>query len=519
MKDPVCRLFVCLMLFSLLRTLEGQSAPQAVASSSSLGSEGGAVQLEQRLENISTALDTTRQQLEQSQQQIKELQEELAQVRKQLSATTSQSANTSTSGDSQTAKDSDLQDRVEALEAQVKLHDQTKVETSSKYPVRINGLILLNGFINRGAVDNLDLPSIAVRSSTDSSGSGGATMRQTILGIQAFGPRIAGARTSADISFDFYGGIPYSNFGTAAGVLRMRTAGIHLNWQRDLLEGGMEAPLISPLSPTSYATVGEPGLAWAGNLWTWAPQLRYAHQFVGAKEQHIQLEFGLWDPPQAGYNSTDVFRTPSAGERSSQPAYETRVSYGASDAEHALQVGLSGYYSRQKYPVMTSAASTSSYLESNDSWTFAADWRVPLAHRFEVSGEGYRGRSLGGLGGGVYKDVLYGTDPVTGAPEIRGVNAIGGWTQLKSKFGGLLEANASIGLDNGFAQDFHAIVLPPTASATQLRARNRMVVGNLIYRPKTYLILSPEYRRIWTWPISSTRNTADIFTLSVGYQF
>lgn len=500
-----------------MRTLPGQSTAQADGMSSS-GSGTGMVPLEQKLEVISAALNTTRQQLEQSQQQIQQLQEELALVRKQMSATSSQPENASAATDSQTTKDSDLQDRVVALEAQVKLHDQTKVETSSKYPVRVNGLILLNGFVNRGAVDNLDLPSVAVRTSTGNTGSGGATMRQTILGVQAFGPRIAGARTSADVSFDFYGGIPYNNYGTVSGIVRMRTAGIHFNWERDLLEGGMEAPLISPLSPTSYATVGEPSLAWAGNLWTWAPQLRYAHQFTGAREQHYQLEFGLWDPPQAGYNTTDVLRGPSAGERSSQPAYETRVSYGSSDSEHDLQVGLSGYYSRQVYS-MAATSSASAYSQGNDSWTFAADWRVPVGRRFEVSGEGYRGKSLAGLGGGVYKDVLAGADPVSGAPIIRGVNAIGGWSQLKWKPRNLIEANAAIGLDNGFARDFHSVVLPPTASSTQLRARNRMVVANLIYRPKTYLIFSPEYRRIWTWPISGTGSTADIFTLSVGYQF
>jgi hypothetical protein len=90
---------------------------------------------------------------------------------------------------------------------------------------------------------------------------------------------------------------------------------------------------------------------------------------------------------------------------------------------------------------------------------------------------------------------------------------------LMTHFGQLLEANASVGLDNGFAGDFHSLVLPYDATATQLRARNRMVVGNVIYRPKTYLIFSPEYRRIWTWPIYGERSTADIFTLSVGYQF
>jgi hypothetical protein len=53
----------------------------------------------------------------------------------------------------------------------------------------------------------------------------------------------------------------------------------------------------------------------------------------------------------------------------------------------------------------------------------------------------------------------------------------------------------------------------------QLRARNKMAVANLIFKPKTYIILSPEYRRIWTWPIYGAGNTADIFSLSAGYQF
>jgi len=103
--------------------------------------------------------------------------------------------------------------------------------------------------------------------------------------------------------------------------------------------------------------------------------------------------------------------------------------------------------------------------------------------------------------------------------SYRGLNAIGGWTQLKTRFGQSLEANAVIGLDDGLARDFHTLVFPATATEIQLRARNEMVVGNLIFRPKTYLILSPEYRRIWTWPIYGFGNRANIFTLSAGYQF
>ena len=92
------------------------------------------------------------------------------------------------------------------------------------------------------------------------------------------------------------------------GTVRMRTASINLDWDHDSLQVGFVSPLISPFNPTSYATVAEPALAGAGNLWTWAPQLRYAHQLHLQSGRRLQLELGLWDPPTAGYSTNELFR-------------------------------------------------------------------------------------------------------------------------------------------------------------------------------------------------------------------
>ena len=119
----------------------------------------------------------------------------------------------------------------------------------------------------------------------------------------------------------------------------------------------------------------------------------------------------------------------------------------------------------------------------------------------------------------MYKDVVTGTSPLSGASVLHGLNAIGGWAQFKTRYNSRLETNFSMGLDDGFARDFHAVLQSPTAGATQLRARNKMAVANLIFRPKTYLVLSPEYRRIWSYPISGPSSSLDVYTLSVGYQF
>jgi hypothetical protein len=502
MRDLTCTLLLCSILGLPAPVLQAQINPPIAQTMPGGQTEG----IAQRLEAMSSALATTRQQLDQSQQQIIQLQAELAEMKRQL-ASASPSADPSPSQAPESTSQQ-MEEQLQTLDAQVKVHDQVKVESGSKYPVRLTGLVLFNGFLNHGSVDNIDLPSIATRQPPGTSnGSAGATMRQTILGIEANGPRIGGARSSADVSFDFFGGIAYSNYGTTSGVVRMRTASVNLDWARDKVQFGMVAPLISPLSPTSYATVAEPGMAWAGNLWSWAPQLSITHRIPISEEKNLQLEFGLWDPSSSGYNSSDVFRAPSAGEQTKQPGYESRISFG-SPVEHHFQGGLGGYYSRQTYGAT-----------NNDSWAITGDLRAPLGRLFEISGEGYRGRSLGGLGGGVYKDVIVGTDPLSGLPVVRGLNNMGGWAQFKSRFSQTLETNATIGQDNGFASDFHKIVLPATASQAALRARNRMLVANLIYRPKTYLIFSPEYRRIWTWPIYGKGNTADVFTLSVGYQF
>jgi len=518
MKALIPSLSICLLLCPAFCAGRAQAIAPPIASGATSQRDS---QLEQKIDAISAALAATQTQIEQSQRQMQQLQQELVELRQQMAAggaispaPTSASSNVSSSATTDTTT-APTEERLQALEAAVKLHDQTKVESNSKYPVRLTGLILFNGFLNKGVPDNVDLPAVAQReTSTSGSGSLGAGLRQTILGVEGDGPHIAGARTSANANIDFFADVAYTSYGTSAGVVRMRTASIDFDWLNDSVEVGIVAPLISPLSPASFATVAEPSLAGAGNLWTWAPQLRYTHRFPLVDGNRLQFEFGIWDSPSAGYNPNQLFRTASPAEVAEQPAYETRLSF-AAPGEHGLQLGVSGYYSRQGYPGYQGYPGT----ENLDSWASTADWRLPFAHHFEISGEGYRGRSIGGLGGGVYKDVVTGTDPRSGASVLHGLNAIGGWTQFKTRFSSSLESNFSIGQDDGFARDFHALVLSPTATAAQLRARNKMVVGNLIFRPRTYIILSPEYRRIWTWPITGTASTLDIFTLSVGYQF
>ncbi|QNI37645.1 hypothetical protein [Edaphobacter albus] len=467
-----------------------------------------------QLESIAAQLSAAEDHLKQSQQEIDHLRDQINALRGQLAAAnavpTTPPAEAAVTPASSPAPDA--RDQIAMMQSEIEQHEQIKVESASKYPLRLTGLLLFNTFSNHGAVDNFDQPTIAVPLAPDTPSTAfGASLRQTIIGVQAYGPHLAGASSYAEINMDFYGGLQYSNYGSTGGLAHMRTAVARLMWKNDTAEVGLVEPLISPLSPTSYASVAEPAMAWAGNLWTWAPQLRYEHRFDMSSRGNLSWEFGLWDPPAAGYTNADIYRVPSAGERSGQPAYESRIAFNRHEQNTfgQLQFGIGGYYSRQAY----------NGGRNGDSYAISGDWKFPVTHHFELSGEAYRGRALGGLGGGVYKNVVAGNDPLTGASTFRLLNDAGGWTQAKLRFTSVLEANGAFGLDNGFSRDFHSIIIPSTASAVQLRARNQMWSANLIYSPKTYLILSPEFRHIRTFNINSSSSSADIFTLSLGYRF
>jgi hypothetical protein len=480
-------------------------------------------EIERRLNEVTNALDQTQQTLEQSLREIQRLRAELAALRAQatsgsatpaaaIEATTTPSATPSAVSTSAAPQDDIkvLQEQQEIQQAEIQQHEQSKVETVSKYPLRISGLFLFNAFSNAGVVDNTDLPTLALtRFPGASHGSAGANLRQTILALHVTGPKIGGAQSSAEMSVDFFGGIVTnsSGYSYSAGSLRMRQSHTDLDWKKTTLQIGYTEPLIAALSPTSYASVAAPALSASGNLWTWSPQLRVEHRLSLSEHHQIGLEGGLIYPETPGYSS---FQLDSPIEASRRPGYEGRISYRANaDTPHPFVLGVGAYSGSQFYNSTTKIRA----------WAVTGDWQIPLLKWLNLTGEAYRGRAIGGLGGGAYKDVLMGTDPVTAANKTVGADTAGGWSQLKVRFAQTLEANAMFGLDNVFASNFREITLPSTASPLQSYARTSSVAGNLIFRPKTYLILSPEYRRIQSWRYSGSPNVANIFTISAGYQF
>ncbi len=460
--------------------------------------------LQQHLDLLSSKIDSLRQQLEQSQSEMEAMRQEIASLRSQLAGTTQTQTAAQAAADLRAGVEQ-LQERTGVLESEVRQHDQTKVESLSKYPVRIFGTLLFTSVSNSGDTDDIDLPIVALPAQPDVPvGSFSATARQSLLGIDASGPRLWGAKSSAVISVDFFGGIPYADYTTSAGTVRLRTAQATLDWPNRSLAAVFDQPIISPQNPTSWLSVGEPALAWSGNLWTWSPQLVFREDSILPGRQ-LSAAFAIIDPPSPGSSSSGGQRSPDAAERSRQPGYEARLGDAISWRGRPVDLGVGGYYSRHDY----------SYDENVDAWAGTADWKIPLANSVEFSGELYRGRAIGGLGGGAFKDYAS-YDYYT---SLRGLDAEGGWGQLKFTFSSTLEANLAVGQDNAFNNELRRSDLASDQDAYGSLARNQTAYGNLVYRPRSYLLISPEFRLIRSWPISGAVNSNKIFGLAAGYLF
>jgi hypothetical protein len=486
-------------------------------------------ELDSQVRELRAVIQQMRAENAQSRAEMRELRQQLQDTRKLLaplaasangdvtpSAAAGPTSYDESSGQAASPAVADLGSRVQKLEestgllgAKIDEQYQTKVETAAKYRARLSGIVLMNAFHNVGASDNFDFPNYAtpVPPATNQ-GSFGASMRQTEIGLEIFGPTLAGAKTSANVVFDFAGGFPATNNGVNFGIVRMQTATLHLDWKHTSVIAGQDSLFFSPLSPTSFASLATPAFAYAGNLWGWTPQLRVEHRFDLPDQQTLTLQAGIldnlnWAPP-----SDPFFRFPQAGEQSGQPAYAMRTAWSRPVFNHPLSFAVAGYYGRQNW----------SWGRFVDAWAGMTDWQIPILRRLNLSGEFYRGRGAGGLGAAIGQPILFGGDPTNPFTPIRGLDSAGGWTQLKFQLTPKLELNGVFAEDNAFASDVRGFATDAN-NFGDILGRNRGALGNLVYRPRSDLLLSAEFRRLHTFPVYSSASVTNQVNLSLGILF
>ena len=408
-----------------------------------------------------------------------------------------------------------LQNRVASLEESSQLLNrkiddqyQTKVEAASKYRVRLSGIVLLNLFANHGYVDSQDLPTWANGPTSNISDQTlGASLRQSEIGLEVFGPRLAGARTSGNLQVDFSGGIPNTPNGINFGVVRLRIASMRMDWKNSSILAGQDNAFVSPLSPTSFASLAVPAFGYAGNLWGWIPQVRLEHRFNVSDGQNITVQAGIMDNVTGELPYSTFERLAQAGESSGHPAYGARLAWTRNIFGMPLILGSAGYYSRQNW----------GFNNRVDGWAGMADWSIPLAPRLSLSGEFYRGRAVGGLGGGIGRSVLFSGNP-NPYSQLQPLDSVGGWSQIKVRASSKLEFNGAFGLDNPFAADVRVYPLSPSYFGASL-TQNRSALVNFIYRPRSDLLFSGEYRHLRTFDIDAGSPTAEQVNLMMGILF
>jgi outer membrane murein-binding lipoprotein Lpp len=538
-------LFACLPLLARCQNAAPATAPVSTELTADIQALVASVShLQSQVETLNSQMSELRNAQQEALREAEQLRAELNQTREQLAGKTgsapglyeahtetsqasSASVPTSTSSSSasatlprqvQSTGDSshgDLQQRISRLEDDQELmndkiieQSQTKVESGSKYRVRLSGLVLLNTAVTRGSVDNLDIPQIAVPAEAPGvAGTFSGSLRQSQIGIETFGPDIAGARTSGNVKFDFAGGFPNTPNGAAFGVVRLRTGTVRLDWANTSLVAGQDAIFFAPLTPTTLSSLAIPALSYTGNLWSWTPQVRIEHRFALSENSGLRIQAGILDS-LTGDVPQQSYRYPSVGEESGQPAYATHIGYSRHIFGRDLNLGIGGYYGRQNW----------GFGRAVDGWAGVTDITVPLGEFLDFSGEFYRGRAVGGLGGGIGQSILLSGPIYNPRTEVYGLDSTGGWVQLKFKPKANFEVNFAYGEDQPFASELKRFPASAVYYGYSI-SRNQSPFVNFIYRVRSDVLFSMEYKRLQTNPLNSNANIANRLVVSLGYAF
>ena len=309
---------------------------------------------------------------------------------------------------------------IELLRSQVAELAQTKVESTSRFPVKLFGTVHAHVFGNSGTPNWMDIPNLLNPTAADGhTGTFSASLRQTRLGITADGPTLGGVRTNAVVALDFFGGIPGFQTGQVMGMPRLLVAFARLEGEKTAAEIGQDQVVLAPKDPTSLAGFAFPLLFRSGNLYLRAPQARLERSLA----PRLRAFAGIVAPIGGDVPGEDYRFVPPAlgGERSRRPALQARVAYasGEPDATRFADVGVSGHYGWERRPSQLA-----------ESWAGAFDFAV-RGGWLGAAGEVFAGENIDAFGGALGLDA----------------RAAGGWAELQIRPRPTVGINAGAGVD------------------------------------------------------------------------
>jgi hypothetical protein len=296
-----------------------------------------------------------------------------------------------------------VEERLDIQQQRIAEQAQTKVEASQKFPIRLAGMALFNAFLNSKQSGGADYP---VTAAPTGAGHSGATVRQTVLGLEFGGPRaIWGGKVSGSVYMDFFAGATNS-------TMRIRTASLEIAWKDRSVVAGLEKPIFNPREPSSLAQVGISPLTGAGNLWLWLPQVRIEQEVRLGASSGVRAQVGAVQTREIGpYVGTVV---PEAA----RPAVQGRVNFHHKlDDQRRMEIAA-GFH----------ASTTHAGGQSIPSSLFAMDWFFNPWKAVEFTGVFYSGQNVAHLGSGTRQGFAVYT--TYGKTYGYAVESRGGWGQL-----------------------------------------------------------------------------------------
>lgn len=370
---------------------------------------------------------------------------EVQQLREAVKAAQAQSA----------AQAQTLKDRADVAAQQIKDQAQTKVEASQRFPISLTGMLLFDSYLFQGGPD----PEYSYLSGyTAGNPSAGATLAQSIIGLNFRGPQLpGGGKVQGFLSMDFY-----SESG-GYNLFRIRRGGLSFDWSRRSLEFGQDKPLIAPLEPTSFARVGVPPLAGAGNLWLWLPQVRYEERVHFSENTQVKLQAAILETNEA---YVAPYLPPNAPIENARPAIEGRFEIQHRwNEDSRLALGVGGH-----------SSSTHLLGTSVPSHLFSADLDYRPLRKVEITGTFLHGQNFANLGGqppGV---------TVRRDGRVIPIHGSAGWLQVALPITSRLTFNAYAGRQVNDAQDLNQYEF----------VRTLTYAGNILYRLAPNVIVGLE---------------------------
>jgi hypothetical protein len=378
-------------------------------------------------------------------------------------------------------------ENVPVIQAQIQEQAQTKVEASSRFPVKLFGTVMSNTFWNSGEANWLDIPNIAgsplrgVRP-----GSFSSSLRQSRIGAILEGPEVRGMKLNGAFAADFYGGIPNFQTGPVIGLPRLLYAYVRLDGDKTAFEIGQDHMILAPKNPTSLAGAAFPTLYRSGNLYLRVPQIRAERLLASGEFGQVRAVGGILAPVAGDFSGSYQFVPPNlSGERSRTPAVQSRLSWRATPAGPAEQprweFGVSGHYARERL--------TAGEVPS---WATAGDFDA-TSGKFGLGGEFFTGRNLQAFGGSLGQ-----------AARSRG-----GFIE------GRFAATSQLSFNTGYGTD-HLLDL---ARFPALLRNNATYFANGIYNFTPEFRAAFEYQWLATKPVDEDGPTNNHFNLTFAYTF